>query len=87
MELSAYHPFRSPKAKEEYLALYDLRAKRWPVASQTRMVETSYGQTFVRISGAADAPPLVLLSGFSANSLVWVPSIEPYPPVIELCGG
>jgi pimeloyl-ACP methyl ester carboxylesterase len=76
MELPAYHPFRSEQAKEEYLALYDLRAKRWPVASEPRMVETSYGQTFVRISGAAGAEPLVLLPGAGVNSLMWEPNIE-----------
>ena len=63
MELPAYHPFRSAEAKEEYLALYDRRIKRWPVASETRMIETSHGHTFVRISGPVDAPPLVLLHG------------------------
>jgi len=76
MELPDHHPFRSAKAKEEYLALYDRMAARWPVASQTRLVETSHGQTFVRISGSADAPPLVLLPGFGANSLMWIPNVE-----------
>jgi uncharacterized protein YhfF/pimeloyl-ACP methyl ester carboxylesterase len=76
MNLSAYHPFRSAKAKEEYLAFYDRRAKQWPVASESRMVETSFGQTFVRISGAVEAQPLVLLPGLYANSLMWVPNIE-----------
>lgn len=75
MKLSAYHPFRSAKAKEAYLALYDRRAAQWPVASETRMVETFYGQTFVRISGTADAPALVLLPGASVNSLMWMPNI------------
>jgi pimeloyl-ACP methyl ester carboxylesterase len=40
------------------------------------LVETAFGQTFVRINGAADAPPLVLLPGFGANSLMWLPNIE-----------
>ena len=75
MEMSDYHPFRSPEAKEEYLKLYDERAKLWPVASETKTVETSYGQTLVRISGRPDAPPLVLLPGSGGNSLLWIPSI------------
>jgi hypothetical protein len=50
-EMPSYHPFRSAEAKEQYLKLYDLRAKKWPVACETRMVDTSYGSTFVRISG------------------------------------
>jgi pimeloyl-ACP methyl ester carboxylesterase len=76
MNLPAYHPFRSAKAKEEHLALYDLRAQQWPVASENRMVETSYGQTFVRISGATNDQVLVLLHGASANSLMWMQNIE-----------
>jgi len=76
MEITAYHPFRSAKAKERYLKLYDTRAKDWPIDSETRSVDTSYGQTFVRISGPVDAPPLVLLPGASSTSLMWMPNIE-----------
>ena len=76
MKISAYHPFRSAKAKAEYLTLYDEKAKAWPVASECRMIDTSYGQTFVRISGPVDAPPLVLLPGSGTCSLVWLPNIE-----------
>jgi len=76
VEMSAYHPFRSAKAKEEYLKLYDMRAEKWPVISESRTVDTSYGQTFVRISGPVGAPPLVLLHGIGGNSLQWLPNIE-----------
>ena len=76
METSPYHPFRSAKSKDKYLRLYDMRAKRWPVPSETRMVDTSYGRTFIRISGPADVPPLVLLHGGSGNSLQWIPNIK-----------
>jgi pimeloyl-ACP methyl ester carboxylesterase len=63
-------------AKEQYLKLYDMRAKKWPVESQTRLVDTPYGQTFVRISGPGAAPPLVLLHGAGGDSLQWIPNIE-----------
>jgi pimeloyl-ACP methyl ester carboxylesterase len=42
------------------------------------MVATSYGQTFVRISGPEGAPPLVLLPGASSTSLMWIPNIRPW---------
>ena len=74
---SPYHPFTSEQAKETYLKLYDERAKKWPVASITKTVETSYGKTFVRISGPKSAPPLVLMHGIGGNSLQWISNVEP----------
>jgi pimeloyl-ACP methyl ester carboxylesterase/TM2 domain-containing membrane protein YozV len=75
-EMTPYHPFRSEKAKRRYLEFYDTKSKEWPVESETGVFDTSYGQTFVRISGPAEAPPLVLLPGASANSLMWLPNIQ-----------
>jgi len=70
------HPFKTQKAKEEYLQLYDDRAKKWPVPSTTKMVKTSYGETFVRISGPDGGEPLVLMHGVGGNSLQWMSNIE-----------
>ena len=74
--MTAYHPFRSVAAKKEYLALYDIRVKKWPVDSQTRFADTAYGQTYVRMSGPINSPPLVLLHGAGGDSLQWIPNIE-----------
>jgi pimeloyl-ACP methyl ester carboxylesterase len=71
-----YHPFRSETAKETYLAYYDQQARRWPIPSESRLVGTSFGQTFVRVSGPEDGFPLVLLPGDSENSLAWIPVID-----------
>lgn len=76
MKMPSYHPFRSAETKEKYLKYYDNLAKTWPIVSESRTVETSYGQTFMRVSGPVDAQPLVLLSGMSGNSLLWAPNIE-----------
>jgi pimeloyl-ACP methyl ester carboxylesterase/TM2 domain-containing membrane protein YozV len=75
-EITPYHPFRSEGAKQRYLSFYDSSAEQWPVESETRMVDTSYGQTYVRISGPVEAPPLVLMHGANATSLSWIPNIQ-----------
>ncbi|WP_430969068.1 alpha/beta fold hydrolase [Spongiimicrobium sp. 2-473A-2-J] len=74
----SYHPFKSEKAKEKYLAFNDEHAKLWPVPSKNKYIETSYGKTFVRISGPEDKPPLILLPGDTENSLSWMPQIKAF---------
>lgn len=76
MKMTEYHPFKSHDAKEKYLKIYNMQAKKWPVYSESKIVNTSYGSTFVRISGPADALPLVLLPGMGSTSLMWQPNIE-----------
>jgi len=76
IKMTSYHPFRSATAKKQYLNLYDKRSKKWPVESEIRLVDTTYGQTFVRMSGPVSVPPLVLLHGGGGNSLQWMPNIE-----------
>ena len=74
---AAYYPYRSAAARDLCLAYCDsLAAKEWPVVSEERLVPTSYGQAFVRISGPAGAPPLVLLPGGTATSVMWAPNIQ-----------
>jgi pimeloyl-ACP methyl ester carboxylesterase len=76
MEFSDFHPFKSAKAQARYLAFEDRIAKRWPIISEERLVQTSFGKTFMRISGPVDAPPLVLLPGGGSCSLIWSANIK-----------
>jgi pimeloyl-ACP methyl ester carboxylesterase len=71
----SFHPFRSEQARAEYLAFYEERARAWPVASETMLVDTPSGRTFVRASGRSTDPPLVLLHGARGTSLMWIPNI------------
>jgi pimeloyl-ACP methyl ester carboxylesterase len=71
-----YHPFRSAEARDRYLRHYDARSASWPLGSEILSVHTDAGETFVRISGPADARPLVLLPGSWDTSLMWSGSIE-----------
>lgn len=74
---TSFHPFQSERARAEYHTLYMERSKAWPVASETRLLETPSGQTFVRVSGRGTDPPLILLPGSLGTSLSWIPNIEP----------
>jgi len=71
-----YYPHRSLEAREKYYAHYDEQALRWPVECQEKTVDTSFGSTFIRVSGPEDAPPLVLVPGDTDTSLSWIPFIE-----------
>ncbi|MCK4941983.1 MAG: alpha/beta hydrolase [Candidatus Aminicenantes bacterium] len=70
------HPFRSEIARSVFLNHYDKQSEQWPVESETRVVKSSYGKTFVWISGPEEAPPLVLLHGGPSNSLQWIYNIQ-----------
>src|SRR5207302_8885780 len=71
-----YFPYRSEAARQVCFAYLDsLAAREWPIASEQRFVPTTDGETFVRISGPEGAPPLVLLHGATATSLMWAPNI------------
>jgi pimeloyl-ACP methyl ester carboxylesterase len=77
MSVPEYFPYKSSALRDSYFAHYDaLAARQWPIASETRMVPTTRGATFVRIGGPAGAPPLVLLHGAGATSLMWAPNIQ-----------
>ncbi|MDH3217474.1 MAG: alpha/beta hydrolase [Candidatus Krumholzibacteria bacterium] len=78
MEMNDFHPFRSEEAKTQYLAFEKKMAKKWPVLSEERLVRTSFGTTFMRISGPIDAPPMVLLPGGGCNSIIWNANIEAF---------
>ncbi len=71
------HPFRSAALRAAYLAFNDEQARRWPIESETRLVPTSFGQTFVRVGGDEAAAPLVLVPGDAEHSLAWTYVIEP----------
>lgn len=77
MTTSACFPYRSEAARDACFAYIDsVAAREWPIASQQKTVPTTYGRTFVRISGPAGAPPLVLLPGAAATSLMWAGNIQ-----------
>jgi pimeloyl-ACP methyl ester carboxylesterase len=71
MTTQPFYPFRSEHAKADFEALCRERAKAWPPGSETMTIETVSGRTFVRACGRSTYPPLVLLPGARAGSLMW----------------
>jgi pimeloyl-ACP methyl ester carboxylesterase len=74
--LNASAPFKSPQARERYLEHLASRALQWPVASEERIVATSFGDTFVRISGPSDGAPVLLLPGIGSTGLTLAPTVR-----------
>lgn len=75
MILKPYHPFRSEKAKRRYLEHYRERVVAWPVSSKERMIDTSFGQTFVRVSGPVGGSPVIMLPGIGSPGLLFVENV------------
>jgi pimeloyl-ACP methyl ester carboxylesterase len=69
--LKTYHPFKSEEARDRYYAHYDALAEALTVPCEVRTVDSEHGRTLVRVSGPADAPPLVLLAPRGGTSLEW----------------
>jgi len=68
--------YKSAKARDKALAFYNASLAHWPVAYESRLISTSFGEIFVMISGHAEAKPLVLLHGGGGNSTMWIYNIE-----------
>lgn len=71
-----FEPFRSARHKEMFISYYQSIEREIAVDSETKHLETSYGTTYIRISGGVNSKPLVLLHGDSENSLSMIPQIE-----------
>jgi pimeloyl-ACP methyl ester carboxylesterase len=77
MNTTDYYPYRTAAARDLCCRYLDgLAADQWPIVSEERMVPTTFGATFVRISGPPAAPALFLLHGAGATSLMWSSNIE-----------
>lgn len=76
MPRSPFYPYRSESARAEFEAHCEEWAREWPVPSETRLLDTASGRTFVRVSGRDSDPPLILLPGARFGSLMWMGVIE-----------
>jgi pimeloyl-ACP methyl ester carboxylesterase len=67
--------FRTPAGEARFLAAYKGMLERWPVPYEELDIATRFGVTHVIVTGPKDAPPLVLLHGYMATSVMWAPNI------------
>ena len=74
------HPsvFKTPEGEATFLAAYDAAMKSWPVSCEEMELPSQFGMTHVVVSGPQGAPPLVLLHGYMATSMMWSPNIADF---------
>jgi pimeloyl-ACP methyl ester carboxylesterase len=77
---TASHPsaFKTPEGEARFFAAYDAVLKLWPVAYEELDIPTRFGVTHVVAAGPKNAPPLVLLHGYMATSVMWAPNIADF---------
>src|SRR5262249_52578119 len=71
-------PFRSAGGEAAFTAAYDAAMKAWPVPLEEMDVSSRFGTTHVIACGPKNAPPLVLLHGYTASSVMWTPNIADF---------
>jgi len=69
--MSRLSAFKTPEGEAAYVAAYDAAMKLWPVPYEEMEIPGRFGVTHVVVSGPKDAPPLVLLHGYMATSVMW----------------
>ena len=67
--------FKKPEYQARFFAAYETVLDLWPVPVESITIPTRFGTTHVNICGPADAPPLVLLTGQGASSMIWYPNV------------
>lgn len=67
--------YKSDKARQKALASYEETLTQWPVPYENRVIETTFGKTYMIVSGALESKPLVLLHGGGGNSTMFIDNI------------
>jgi pimeloyl-ACP methyl ester carboxylesterase len=67
--------YKTSEGEDTIKSAYRRLLRDWPVPAEQRTFRTGQGDTFVVTCGPAGAPPLVLLHGSGANSVMWAEHI------------
>ena len=70
--------FKSPEGETVYLKAYNTAMKSWSIPFEEMVLQSRFGTTHVVVSGSAGAPPLMLLHGYMATLLMWLPNIADF---------
>jgi pimeloyl-ACP methyl ester carboxylesterase len=68
--------FTSPEGKAAVLRDYQAIMNHWPVPYKELTIPTSFGETYVIVSGPEGAPPVVLLHALFATAASWCHNVE-----------
>ena len=71
-----YSIYKNPEIEKKLMTIYENRMAKWPVPYESRYINTQYGKVYVIISGAEDAPPILLLHASAMASWSWLYNIE-----------
>lgn len=63
--------YKTPEGEHAIKSAYRQMLAHWPVPAEQHTIPTGQGDTFVVTCGPAGAPPLVLLHGSGANTVMW----------------
>ena len=77
-------PFKSAEGKQAILAWYDALLNSWPVPHRERVVDTSFGNTFLLEAGTPGSPIVLLFHGSCPNSAMWLFDMEKLSPLYHV---
>jgi pimeloyl-ACP methyl ester carboxylesterase len=69
-------PFKSEEGKQAILGWYQKLLDHWPHPHNERMIDTTFGQTFLLEAGEKGLPVLLLFHGSCSNSAMWLSDME-----------
>jgi pimeloyl-ACP methyl ester carboxylesterase len=72
------YSFKTPEGEAAFIAAYNAAMRLWPVPYEELQIPSRFGMTHVIVSGPKEAPPLVLLHGYMATSIMWGPNIADF---------
>ncbi len=70
--------YKSEEGRAQIMSFYERLLTDWHQPVKERMVETTYGKTYILENGEKTKPTLILLHGTGSNSAMWKADIAEY---------